>query len=305
MEEGQLNEKVQQMKTLQQEIAVVKKELNKLNREKESWFSKRSKINKKISALIGDVKGSKDSRNELTSQVKQFKEERDQLNAQIKEKLELLKSLKANAGEKPKTSSSSMNSHGRFEKKLTPSAIKKQIEKIEYALETQPMKFSNEQKLNKEVKMLKKQLSEMSSTAGDWESITELSREINRLRKASNAAHKKLQEEAGASQVKHESVLGISKEIDDLKKEEQAAFDKFKEFKDLFKVKNDSLKELLKTFEELKTVLEENNIAVEEDKKKAAADAVREKVKVVNEKIKKGGKLTTEDLLMMQSSMKK
>ncbi len=295
MDEGQINEKVQQLKNLRQEIAVIKKELNKLNREKESWFNKRSKTNKQISALIGNVKESKDVRNEITSQVKDFKIERDKLNTEIKEQLELLKDLKKNAGDQA----------NKFDKKANPSLIKKQIEKLDYTLETQPMSFDKEQKMQKEIKGLKKELKEIQSVTGDWEKISTLSKDINKLRKKSNAAHKKLQTHAADSQEKHESLLERSKEIDDLKKEEQASFEKFKEYKEFFKVENDKLKELLKQAEELKAELEEQNVAVEEDKKKAEAENFKEKAKIVQEKMKTGGKLTTEDLLLMQKVMKK
>ena len=77
MDEGQIKENVSRLEQLRSEINNLKKDLNKLNREKESWFSKRTHYNKKILSLIGGVKGSKDERNERTESVQELKNERD------------------------------------------------------------------------------------------------------------------------------------------------------------------------------------------------------------------------------------
>ena len=53
-----------------------------------------------------------------------------------------------------------------------------------------------------------------------------------------------------------------------------------------------------------KGVLEEQNIQIEEDKRRVEQKELKEKAKEVNEKVKKGKKLTTEDLLIFQKSLK-
>lgn len=286
---------VQQLKNLRLQVNTVKKELNKLNREKETWFRKRSDINKQITAIIGDVKGSKDERNEITGKVKSFKEERNKLNKEISEKVAELKKLKSEYDE----ASSKKGA------RVDPSQVEKQIEKLDYVLQTQPMSFKKEQDLMKQLKLLKKQLVDMSGSLGEWKKIAELNKEIRKLRKQSNVAHKEIQKRASESQEKHEVVVERSKEIDELKAQEREAYEKFKEYKKLFTEKNDELKKILQEADKLKEVLEEHNIALEEDKKKQEEKAVKEKAKEVNEKIKTGKKLTTEDLLVFQKASNK
>lgn len=296
MEEG-TKEEIQKLKDLRVQINSVKKELNKLNREKETWFKKRSTVNKKITELIGGVKGSKDERNELTGKVKDLKEERDTLNKEISEKVTKLKELKEKTGDAPV-------GRGSRDRK-DPVQIKKQIEKIDYTIQTEPMSFKKEQQLMGQLKTLKKELAELSDVADEWKSVSQLQREISKLRKKSNVAHREIQKQATDSQSKHETVIETSKEIDGLKEEEKEAYDKFKEYKQLFTDKNNELKELLKEADELKEVLEAKNVEVEEDKKRVEAQEVKKKAKEVNEKIKTGGKLTTEDLLIFQKAMNK
>lgn len=294
MTDENIQQQVQQLKDVRNQIATLKKELNKLNREKESWFKKRSGFNKQIGELIGDVKGSKQERDEITSSVQERKTERDTLNKEIAEKVTELKTLKEKVGDQPRPR----------EKRLSPGVIKKQIEKIDYVMQTEPMSFKKEQEFMGQMKQLKKQLAEVDGEGDEWRQISKLQRDISKLRKKSNAAHKYVQSNAAESQEKHESVIDTSKEIDDLKENEREAYDKFKEFKDKFQEKNAELKELLKEADGLRTILEDKNIQVEEDRKHIAAKQAKEKAKEVNDKIKTGKKLTTEDLLVFQKANK-
>ena len=89
-----------------------------------------------------------------------------------------------------------------------------------------------------------------------------------------------------------------------IKEFKELAFEKFKEFKEQFVAKNEELKVLLKQVDGIKGVLEENNVVVEEEQRKVAAKVAKERVKEVDAKVKSGGKLTTEDLLVFQRNMK-
>jgi uncharacterized coiled-coil DUF342 family protein len=296
MVDEQIQQQVQQLKDVRNKIVSLKKELNKLNREKESWFKKRSAFNKQIGELIGDVKGSKQERDKITSEVKEIKDQRDELNQEIAQRVAELKELKDKVGDQPRPD--------RKEKQVSPSMIKKQIERLDYVMQTEPMSFKKEQQMMAQMKQLKKDLKEASDTGNEWRQITKLQREISKLRKKSNSAHKYMQSNAAESQEKHEDVIGTSKEIDELKEKERESYEKFKEFKDQFQEKNTELKAFLKEADELKLNLEENNVEVEEDKRQVQAAQVKAKAKEVNEKIKTGKKLTTEDLLVFQKANK-
>jgi uncharacterized coiled-coil DUF342 family protein len=56
--------------------------------------------------------------------------------------------------------------------------------------------------------------------------------------------------------------------------------------------------------EEIKKVLHENNVALKEDVYKSNSELLKAKDNQVQEKIKTGKKLTTEDLLILQRTMK-
>jgi len=294
MDETQVKEQINRLKGLRTQVSAIKKELNRLNRLKESWYSKKAAVNKEISGKIQEVKGSKEERNSITNQVQELKKERDVMNKKLAEKRTVYNQAKATYDDKI----SKLKIDG------NPQGMEKKIEQMEYVLETTAMSFDKEQKLNKEIKLLKKQLGGFSAVKEEWATLKEYSDEIKLLRKDSNKFHKQIQSFASNSQNKHEIVIGQSKDIDSLKEKEEIAFQKFKEHKVQFTEKNNELKALVKEAEELKQLLEENNVKVEEDKKEERAKFIKEKAKEVNEKMKKGKKLTTEDLLVFQRAGK-
>ena len=96
-------------------------------------------------------------------------------------------------------------------------------------------------------------------------------------------------------------MLEYSKRIDELKIKEQEAYRKFLEAKEKFSQVNAKLKEKLPGISAIKNKLETFNIQVKEEKQKKERLTLKEKGEIANQKLKSGQKLTTEDLLALQS----
>lgn len=290
MLDGEVKQKVEELKKLRQEISLIKKELNKLNSQKESWYSKKAAFTKQITDMISSVLGAKSQRNEMTKEVKGLKKQRDDYNKKIidlrNEITDLKKQYDAVCGER------------KIQK--TPGQLKTEIESLEYKMETEAFGFEKEKKLMKELKVMKKQLHELEGVSDIWTKIKEKRTELSNLRKESNNVHKQVRVKAASSQEKHEHVLGHSEEIDKIKAQEGEAFEKFQEFKTKFTEENEILKQKLIQLDELKELLKEHNVEVEEEQKAFEEKSIKVKAKEVNEKIKTGKKLTTEDLLIFQ-----
>ncbi|MEK6822457.1 MAG: hypothetical protein AABY13_01400, partial [Nanoarchaeota archaeon] len=195
-----------QMEHLQQEISALRRSLSTINNEKESLFSKRQEVGKQISALIRDIKGIRTERDSLTGNVRLSKEEREKLNDEIKHKIDELKTLK-DAEQGPAQED--------------PRRIKREIERLEYKIETDVMSFDKEKQLMKVIKEMKKKCAEAEKTFAGRHKIIELSHEIDRLKGIADSAHHKVQESAKESQAKHETLVTTSKHIDDLKAQEE------------------------------------------------------------------------------------
>lgn len=281
MEEKLTDEQAQKV---QEEIKQIKQTLNKLNAEKEDFFTKKEETSKKIRALIAEVVESKKERNKLTDSVKDTKELRTKLNQEITSRIKTI-------GGRP--------ARGPRKKGESPDRIKKKIEELSLKIETEAMSFDKERSTNKQIKELKKKLAQMEpapSVGG-----AEVPKDLKELKKKADEEHKKIQKVAKESQEMHLKILEKSKVIDQLKEEEKKWMNKFLEKKEEFTNVNNELKAKLKLIEPYR---KEMGLAIaerKENEKKKTQKRLEERKKDAEEKLKKGKKLTTEDLLAMQS----
>lgn len=272
------------------EVSKLKHTLNETDTEKESWFKKREEFSKKIREGIQKIKDSREKRDALTKEIKELKPERNSLNNTIAIKSKELESLK-------KEKIGLANSLGIKE---PPSKIKQNIEKLEFKIETSVMPFDKERELMKRIKELKK-LHDAASAVNDFnERIKAADYEIKKMRRSANETHRLIQEKAGQGQALHQEILDISAEVDKIKVEEESAFKKFSDLKAKFNEANAQLKGKLKAMDEIRNSLDIINSERKERKRMRQESFLRSKEDEVNEKIKRGEKLTTEDLLVFQ-----
>ncbi|MBD3209239.1 hypothetical protein GF367_02365 [Candidatus Woesearchaeota archaeon] len=290
-----VKELLHQLKLVKEEAAQIKKRLSAVGQDKEKWFNKKRDISSQIKEKISTVKEAKGERNSFTEEVKKAKEERDTLNKQITVAIKEIKRMKD-------AYKAMAEKHG---VKGNPADIKKRIERLEYWLQTEPMKFDKEQKVMKEIKDLKKKYEEFKDVQQEWEAVVAKSKEIDKLKKRANEYHRVVQQAAKQSQAQHEHLLVDSKEIDELKKSEEEAYQKFFEYKTKFKDVNAELKPKLKELQAIKEELDSHNVALREEKQQREQKTLKEKAAEVEEKVKQRKKLTTEDLLVMQRSQNK
>ncbi len=277
------------LKVLKKEINDLRKNLNSIDDQKESWFDKKEEYGSSIRELIKNIKDGKAKRDELTKRVKENKKERDELNQKIKAGVSKLKELNEEKSQISK------------ERGEDPSRIKETIEKLDLSIETDAMSFENEKKVMKRINELKKKFKEAEIKSEAYENFKKVSKGIDNFKKEANLVHLAMQGRARESQKLHESLVANSKEIDKLKVEEEKAFERFIEFKKKFTEVNSLLKEKLTKLGEIKKKLDGFRLKDKEKRKLDEESFIKSKEAEVEEKIKKGGKLTTEDLLVFQN----
>lgn len=281
----QLNEK-------RREVSVLRANLNQADDQKESWFSKKESYSKDISDFIKKVKKNKEERNALTELVKKDKKVRTESNSQARSKIEELKSLN-----KEKTEISK-----KHEIKGDPSYIKNEMDRLETKIETEVMSFDREKKIMDQIRELKKRYKETKKVSDVWEKINALSRDVDHLKKNARETHLNIQNRATESQKKHEDMIKQSAEIDELKKKEEEAFGKFIEFKKKFNEINEKLKESLLELNRLNETANQHKLEAVKEKKEQEEKFLKDKEDLIEEKIRTGKKLTTEDLLVFQKT---
>lgn len=286
----QKEELKQKIHSIQQEINQLKSELNKLGAGTEQAFLQAKTVHNQIGSQIHKIRDLKNKRNSLTNQVKELKKKRDELNASINPKFDELKKLDKEKKEALKKSGV----------KGDPSRIKKEIDAMQYKIETEGLTFDKEKKMMKIINEKKKELDQFKAVNAVADKFHKLSKELNELKKQGNSIHKDIQAKAAESQKYHEEVLKLSKEIDTSRGKEKETKEGFSEEQKKFHEINDKLKEKLHEMTRLQGQIGFDKKEEVKSKQERINITLREKEKLVDEKIKKGGKLTTQDLLVFQ-----
>lgn len=278
---------------LRNEINSLNEDLNKKNNEKESWFRKKDNLSKDIGEKIASIKENKNKRNFLTKKVKELKGKRSKLNEDIKKKISELVKLKNETKDLTKRS-----------KIKAPQRIKGEIDNIEVKLETEAMPFEKEKALSKKLKQFKKLLEEASVIINNIDKIKKFNSEMDAIKKNSNETHNEIQKLARQSQGLHENIIKNSKEIDELKVKEVEALKNFVDSKKNFNAINDKLEDKLSDMGKIKNKI--NKFRLKEDEKRRLKESmlIKSKELEIEEKIKEGKKLTTEDFLAFQDMIK-
>ncbi|MBI2105523.1 hypothetical protein HYT56_01655 [Candidatus Woesearchaeota archaeon] len=275
-------------KELQNEIAELRKKLDSVNEEKEKWFSKKEGLKKEISKIVNEARKLREEKDKINADVKKFKEERDKQNTFTKEKIERVKSLKDKINFKEKDNS--------------PEGIKKEIESLELKIETEALSFANEKKLMKIISKLKQEYKKAKDSAETSDNKNKAEREIIDSKKKAEELHGKVQELAGKSKEKHNIYLEISRKIKEINSEQEKAFDNFLKFKEEFNSLSKNLNDKLDELKDSKLKIDTFKMKSKEEKEEAKKKILLKKVEDVEEKLKKGKKLTTEDLIRYQGS---
>lgn len=290
MESKSAKELIEELNKQRIEVSKLRNALNELDKEKESWFEKKEEYSRKIRESIQKIKDSKFNRDSLNQEVRELKPKRDDANKDINAKLKEFDKLK-------KESISLVNS---LNIKDSPFRILLNIEKLEFKIETEPMPFDKEQAMMKRIRELKKLHGNAIILDEANKKIKDTIDGIKKMRKEANEAHKSVQEKAKQSQALHEEILNLSAEVDKIKVDEENAFKKFSEFKKKFNETNSQLKERLKAMNDVKDHLDKISSEKREKRRQEQESFLKSKEEEVNQKIKRGEKLTTEDLLVFQ-----
>ena len=275
-------------------VIALKSRLNELGEQKESWFEKKEAVSSKIRELIGRLKENRAKRNSLTDRVKAAKAERSRLTGIVHGKISAAKELnqqKKKAMEK-------------YAIKSDPGHIMQEIERMETYIETNVFSFEKEKELMKKLKELKKKHTQASELSSLWSQANSSSKEIDAMKEAIEKTHRAIQQQAAESQKLHEAVLEDSKEVDRLSVEEKEYYGKFMQFRKDFSEVNSQLKGNLSELNQLYEKMDSFRTAKRKKSEQKENEFFRRKEEEIEDKIRRGEKLTTEDLLIFQKREK-
>jgi len=290
LSEQERTELTEQLEKVNAEVRDLRKEVQVLHKDKESWITKKNSIRQDISNIIKDVKGLKEARNELTSKVQENKGNREEFDKTMKDLQTTIDELKVKRDA----------AQDKLGLKKPIGILQKDIKAMQDKVETIPMSFNAEKKLMQQIKDIRKQLKGADGLLKIQKELREKIQEFNKNKRIRDNSNSKLKSIASHSQAKHKSMLAEAEKIDVLREEEKVAHESFKVAKEKYSERNTILKEKLNEIKEInvKLGIEEKETRKKQDK--AARKSLEERRREAEAKMMNGEKLTTEDLLVMQ-----
>jgi phosphoserine phosphatase len=260
----ELKLRIKERDELKKEVSILRKELSNFNSRKKDIIESIKEKNRKAE----DFKAKRDRFN---SKIQELKKERGAINSLIKELFTNYKELRQNAPNKD------------FKK------MEVELNRLEWTLQTRVLKVEKEDELVKRIEVLKTELK-------DFKDLIALSKEIDSKKLKSKKIHAKILAHSKESQTYHEGFLENIKEIrafegkiDVVNQEKESLTTKLEEFKEALKVKEEELKKLSESIE-----------SEEKQRQEKSVGELKKEAKLIYERFKKGEKLSTEDLFLLQ-----
>ncbi len=276
--------------TLKQKIQSARKDLNNLNQEKESLFGKREASWIALKSSIQHIKDIKKQLDRTTQAQIQLKHERDQWNHKCQE---LVKQAKLLQQEKIKL-------FKKYQVKEDPQHLQQMIEKLDYTIETEAIPLDKERKIMTKIKELKQKLKQYTGVQELLNKLHALSTEIGTVKEKANEFHAKFLDELKKQRHYYQEFAALSNSISHERSSHDKLTEQFFDTKKEFSKKNDELINELMQVSAVSTKMHAQHREKNTPRQQRDTLLLQEKAKVVEEKLKKGKKLTTQDLLVFQ-----
>ncbi|WP_458405141.1 phosphoserine phosphatase SerB [Methanobrevibacter sp.] len=251
-------------------VADEREEFNKIAREQRKI---RDELNASLKENLNKAIEYRNERNEINKSVEEAKKARNEANAQIK-------NLEWNSGKRNKIK------------------IENEIKKIDKIIETRVLDIKKENQLVKNANDLRKQLMEIheDETAKG---------QADELKKVSEEEHEKVIELSEKAQEAHEEMLKYFRKTDDIRTAADEAHKKFIEARRNASAKHEEFKAILSDIHVINKKLGSNKPKRRKSDNKGSSGAnknreEKQRAEEIFAKFKQGGKVSTEEILLLQ-----
>lgn len=264
-----------------------KQQRDRLNEETRHCVERRDKLNSEVRKLIEQATKHRMERDRLNEEVKKTKAQRDEWNRKVNEFAERLTRLKKENA--PKGAAS-------------VGLLKKKLKAMEFQQMTSVLSPDKERELIDAMSRLQAEIKEKEKLLEENEEIKAAIRDSKEAKKTAEALHKQVEDSAQSAQDEHDAMMKIYEQSDAVRKEADGAQADFIKAKTLADEEHRKHIELIRQVHDYDKIMsgllqkkrDARSSRDEGDIKKEAAD--------IYERFKKGEKLSTEDLLMLQKS---
>ncbi len=265
-------------------IIFTKKELIKLGEEKENLYSRKRVLYKERKKLLEKLK-------ELRSKKEEYSKILDNLMNEREKTLEKLEELKKKLDEIKQTRKDVFKNKDIIK---DINKYKKELETLEYVLQTEVLSYSQEKKIWNRIKYLRKLL-------GKYEEISSILQEIDKLREEYNAYRSKLSIIGQNIRKNIDERKVVKEQIKQIKEKLTQIMDEYNKIKEQIKQIKERIRELEdKLYEDLQRYisqrLQKQTIEISEEEK----NRIIEEYSKIQQKIMNGSELSMDEILVMQ-----
>ncbi|WP_406535350.1 phosphoserine phosphatase SerB [Methanobrevibacter sp.] len=251
-------------------VAEEREEFNKIAKEQRKI---RDELNASLKENLNKAIEYRNERNEINKKVEEAKKARNEANNKIK-------SLEWSSGKRDKIK------------------IENEIKKIDKIIETRVLDIKKENQLVKNANDLRKQLMEIHED----ETVKS---EAQELKKVSEEEHEKVIELSEQAQAAHEEMLTYFRKTDDIRTAADEAHKKFIEARKNASAKHEEFKAILSDIHVINKKLGSNKPKKRKSDNKSSGGSnknreEKERAEEIFAKFKQGGKVSTEEILLLQ-----
>jgi len=266
---------------------------DKLNEQTREWVRKRDELNAQARDFIDAASAHKIRRNELNQEVRDIKVQRDLWNRKVNETAEALAKKKR---EKEPLKGPPIR------------VLKKKLKELELKQQTSVLKPSEEKELIDQMRQLNGEIKEKEKDLEGDDEIKTLLAEATEAREKAEYYHAKVEELAVQSQKEHDDMMELYDKSDAVRKEADKAQENF------IKCKVQADEEHQKHIEMIKQVHDYDKMLSGIRHRDSTGEpgtemptmierkSDRDEAKEIYERFRKGEKLSTEDIMLLQNS---
>jgi len=272
-----------------------RKKRDRLNQETKAFAEKRDQLNAQVKRLLQEANKFKDKRDELNAQVREEKGRRENLTKEynaLKAKLDQLKKSRAPSADE-----------------FSLSRLKKELHALEFKQMTVPLDAGKERDLVDRITSLKRQIEAKEKEFESNEDFRDLLAKVKEAKTVMDDCHRKVNEYADLAQKEHDSMIERFNSSDRSRKEADRAQEEFVESKmraDDEHHRHIEMIHLVHDFDKIAFALRNKKRGQDRKApgKQAPPSAPSGKMEAerIFEKFKKGEKLSTEDLMVLQKA---
>ncbi|MCJ2520496.1 MAG: phosphoserine phosphatase [Candidatus Thermoplasmatota archaeon] len=260
---------------------------DELNEKTRDWIQKRDSLNARVRELVEEATQHKAERDGLNKEVQEAKIEREKWNRKV---AELLGEL------------------GRLRRRKVPKGgisidkLRRDLRSLEFRQQTSVLAVDKERDLIEQIARLQADIVKMERQLQEDEEVREHQQRIDEAKKMAESCHREVSRLAEEAQIDHDAMLALYEKGDETRRTADRAQEEFIKTKMLADERHQKHIEFIRQVRDYDKIIHGIRAKDRQSRVKKEEVSAKKEAELIYGKFKKGEKLSTEDLMILQKS---